>query len=78
MIYSHEGVIWFKIVNEKCLECMDDDPWEDDDWIENNGWGTTEIINRILSEVHKQVFIRVGYKKKKEKRLIGEFKNGRP
>lgn len=78
MIYSHEGVIWFKFVNEKSEECVDDFPWNDDDWIENSGYGTTQIINRILSEVHKQVFIRVGYKKKKERRLIGEFKNGRP
>ena len=78
MIYSHEGVIWFKIVDEKSEECVDDCPLNDDDWIENIGWGTTKIINRILSEVHKQVFIRVGYKKKKEKRQVGEFKNGKP
>jgi len=49
-----------------------------DDWTENIGWGTTQIINCILSEVHEQVFIRVGYKKKKEKRQVGVFRNGKP
>lgn len=75
-IYSRKGTIWFKIVDEKCEDCMNDNPWSVDDWIENCGCGTTEIINRILSEVHKQVFIRVGYKKKTERRLIGSFRNG--
>jgi hypothetical protein len=77
-IYSRKGTIWFKIVDEKCEDYMDDNPWSGDDWIENCGYGTTEIINRILSEVHKQVFILVSYKKTTERRLIGEFKNGKP
>ncbi len=77
-IYSRKGTIWFKIVDEKCEDCMNDNPWSGDDWIENCGYGTTEIINRILSEVHKQVFVLVRYKKKTERRLIGEFKNGKP
>jgi len=77
-IYSHKGQLWFKIVDENLTENIGD-PWYDDD----DGWvgvahGSTEIINLILSEIHKQVFIRVGYKKKKESRLIGKFRNGNP
>lgn len=77
-IYSSKGNVSFKIVDEKSGDCIDDNPWSGDDWIDYGGYGTTEIVNRILSEVHKQVFIRVGYKKKKEKRQIGVFKNGKP
>ena len=78
-IYSSKGVVSFKIIYEKEEEYLKEDPWADEGWDDDNGGlTTTEIVNRILSEVHKQVFIRVGYKKKKEKRQIGEFKNGKP
>lgn len=76
-IYLRKGYIWFKIVDENLTENIRD-PWSDDGWVENGCYRTTEIINRILSEIHKQVFIRVGYKKKNERRLIGEFRNGEP
>ncbi len=77
-IYSRKGYIWFKIIDENIIDTTKD-PWSDDDeWIENGCYRTSEIINRILSEVHKQVFVRVGYKKKTECRLIGSFRNGQP
>jgi len=80
-LYSSKGHVSFKIVDEGTswnIYC--NDPWSSDyGWIsDNGGLTTTEIINRILSEIHKHVFILVGYKKKNERRLIGEFKNGKP
>tara|TARA_B100001094_G_scaffold196474_1_gene190454 strand:- start:2804 stop:3550 length:747 start_codon:yes stop_codon:yes gene_type:complete len=78
-IYSSKGGVSFKIIYEKAEEYLKEDPWADEGWDDDNGGlTTTEIVNRILSEVHKQVFIRVGYKKKKEKRQVGVFRNGNP
>ena len=55
-IYSHEGVVLYKVVDKSYILKDNEDPWEDDDWIECGGWSSVDIVMGILSTVHKSVF----------------------
>jgi len=57
-IYSHEGCVHYKVVDKSYMLKDNEDPWDDDDWIECSCMGgTVDIVMDILSTVHKSVFV---------------------
>lgn len=55
-IHSHKGCVYYKIIDKSYILKDNEDPWEEDDWIECGGWKSVEIVMGILSAVHKSVF----------------------
>jgi hypothetical protein len=56
-IHSHKGVAFYKIFDKSYILKDNEDPWEDDDWIEcEYGECTIGVVMGILSAVHKSVF----------------------
>jgi len=56
-IHSHKGVAFYKIFDKSYILKDNEDPWDDDDWIEcEYGEWTIGVVMGILSAVHKSVF----------------------